>query len=189
MDIELNTMLVALMFVTILSMGIGNVLVTLADVFNHATRSRRNGVHVAWMVLLLLVHFNLFWETKELVDRKVWKFGEFLLVIAGPVLLFFATNVLLTEPSEEESADLEGFFAVLGRRFFLMFLAVQAWILVVAITLIGGLSSSDTFNITFGVLALVLMLKSAHRIQVAGVAVGWVLALLGMTLRGVGLIS
>ena len=189
MDLELNTVLVALMFVTILSMGIGNILVTLADVFNHATRSRRSGVHVAWIVLLLLVHFNLFWETKELVDREVWRFGDFLLVIAGPVLLFFATNVLLTDPSERESVDLERFFVALGRRFFLMLVAVQAWILVVAFTLIGGLSSSDTFNIAFGVLLLFLMLKSAHRIQVAGVVVAWVLALLSMVLRGAGLIS
>jgi hypothetical protein len=189
MDMELNTVLVALMFVTILSMGIGNILVTLADVFNHATRSRRSGVHVAWIVLLLLVHFNLFWQTKALVDREAWQFGDFLLVIAGPVLMFFATNVLLTAPSERESVDLEKFFAALGRRFFLMLVAVQAWILVVAFTLMGGLSSGDTFNIAFGVLPLVLMLNSAHRIQVAGVAVAWVLALLGMVLRGVGLIT
>jgi len=114
MDMPLNTLLVALMFVTILSMGIGNILVTLADVFNHAT------------------------------------------------------NVLLTEPSERESAELESFFVALGRRFLLMLAAVQAWTLVVAFTLIGGLSGSDAFNIAFGVLALVLMLNSAHRIQVAG---------------------
>ena len=189
MDLELNTMLVALMFVTILSMGIGNILVTLADVFNHATRSRRSGVHVAWIVLLLLVHFNLFWETKELINREVWRFGDFLLVIAGPVLLFFATNVLLTDPSERESVDLERFFVGLGRRFFLMLVAVQVWTLVVAFTLIGGLSSSDTFNIALGVLPLFLMLKTAHRIQVAGVVVAWVLALLSMVFRGAGLIS
>ena len=189
MDMELNTMLVALMFVTILSMGIGNILVTLADVFNHATRSRRSGVHVAWIVLLLLVHFNLFWETKELINREVWRFGDFLLVIAGPVLLFFATNVLLTEPSERESVDLESFIVALGRRFFLMLVAVKAWTLVVGFTLIGGVSGSDIFNIAFGVLALALMLKSEQRIQVAGVAVGWVLALLGMVLWGMGLFS
>ena len=88
-----------------------------------------------------------------------------------------------------ERPDLEGFFAVLGRRFFLMLVAVKAWTLVVAFTLIGGLTSSDTFNIAFGVLPLVLMLNSAHRIQVAGVAVAWVLALLSMVLRGAGLIS
>jgi hypothetical protein len=189
MDIELNTMLVALMFVTILSMGIGHILGTLADIFNHATRSRRSGVHVAWIVLLLLVHFNLFWETKELVDREVWRFGDFLLVIAGPVLLFFATNVLLTDPSERESVDLKGFFGALGRRFFLMLVAVQAWTLVVAFTLIGGLSGSDTFNAAFGLLPLLLMLNSSHRIQIAGVVVAWVLALLAMILRGVGLFA
>jgi len=60
MDIQLNTLLVALMFVTILSMGIGNILSSLADIFNHATSSRRHPVHISWIVLLLIVHFNLF---------------------------------------------------------------------------------------------------------------------------------
>ena len=71
MDIELNTMLVALMFVTILSMGIGNVLVTLADVFNHATRSRRSRVHVAWVVLLLLLFERRLQQVEELGDMRM----------------------------------------------------------------------------------------------------------------------
>ena len=40
MEIELNTLLVALMFVTILVMGIGNILMVLADVINRATAAR-----------------------------------------------------------------------------------------------------------------------------------------------------
>ncbi len=107
MDIDLNTMLVALMFVTILSMGIGNILGTMADIFNHATSARRDRVHVGWIVFLLLVHFNLFWYTKAILDVEVWRFGGFLMAMAGPVLIFFATNILLTDPPEEDPVDLQ----------------------------------------------------------------------------------
>ena len=117
MEIELNTLLVALMFVTILVMGIGNILMTLADVINRATSAQRAGLHNGWIVLLLLVHFNLFWHTKEILNVEQWDFTGFLLIIAGPVLVFFATSALLTNPSAEEQEDLKGYFLRVGRPF------------------------------------------------------------------------
>ena len=169
MDIQLNTLLVALMFVTILSMGIGNILITLADIFNHATPSRRDKVHVGWILLLLIVHFNLFWNTKAILDVENWAFGGFLLTIAGPVLMFFATSILLTDPPEDARPDLGTFFVNLGRRFFMMFAILQAWIVVVGFTLSGTFVPTDLVNVGFMGLALVLAFNDSTKIQVAGI--------------------
>lgn len=175
MDIQLNTLLVALMFVTVLSMGIGNILVTLADVLNHASASRRTKIHVSWMILLLLSHFNLFWQTKEILNVESWRFGGFLLTIAGPVLLFFATSILLTGPSEEDEKDLPAFFMRLGRSFFLMITMVQLWVLFAGYTLSGGWVPQDAVNVAFVILALVLAFSGSPRVQSLGAICAWLL--------------
>ena len=177
MDIDLNTLLVALMFVTILCMGIGNLLMSLADVLNHASSSRRSGVHVSWLVLLLLVHFNLFWHTREILNVENWRFAGFLLTIAGPVLLFFATSILLTSPSEEDERDLDAFLLRLGRPFFLMFAMIQFWVLGAGYSLSGGWIAQDAFNLVFVILSLVLAFSQSGVLHRYGSFVAWALTL------------
>lgn len=183
MDIQLNTLLVALMFITILSMGIGNILVSLADIFNHATPSRRDRIHVGWIVLMLLVHFNLFWHTKAILDVENWSFLGFLLTMAGPVLLFFATSILLTDPPADFKPDLDSFFVGLGRRFFLMFAVVQAWVVWVGYSMTGFFVASDILNIAFMILGFFLAFNSGERLQRMGIFLAWGLVLGSMAIR------
>ncbi len=173
--IELNTLLVALMFVTILCMGIGNILVSLADILNRASISQRSRAHVSWMVLLLLLHFILFWHTKEILNVENWRFSGFLLTILGPVLMFFATSILLTNPSEEDEEDLPAFFQRLGRPFFWMFALIQGWNLGAGYTLSGGWMPEDALNLAFVVLALALVFTTSPRLQRMGAVAAWLI--------------
>jgi hypothetical protein len=183
MDIQLNTLLVALMFVTILSMGIGNILVSLADIFNHATPSRRDRIHVSWIVLLLIVHFNLFWHTKEILSVEDWQFGGFLLAMAGPVLMFFATSILLTDPPKDFQSDLVTFFGALGRRFFLMFAVLQGWIILVGYSMTRTFVDPDLVNLALLALALFLAFSKSKKIQLLGAYTAWGLGLASAALR------
>jgi len=185
-DIGLNTLLVALMFVTVLSMGIGNILMTLADILNQATPSRRDRVHVAWIVLILLIHFNVFWHTKSILAVDDWQFGSFLLAIAGPVLLFFTTSIALTNPPEQDTADLRRFFDAIGRRFFLMLALLQIWIVGVSYSLAGSFVANDLINVGFFVLALFLAINPRSPFQAPGVWIAWGLGLAGLALRWLG---
>ncbi len=186
MDIDLNTMLVALMFVTILSMGIGNILGTMADIFNHATAARRDRVHVAWIILLLVIHFNLFWHTKAILDVAEWSFGGFLIAMAGPVLIFLATSILLTNPPDEDPVDLQKFFVRLGRRFFVVFGLTQAWVILAGYAMTRVFVVTDLVNVAFLILAVILATSKAHRVQLAGVVTAWGLGLVGFAIRGLG---
>ena len=183
MDIQLNTLLVALMFITILSMGIGNILGSMADILNHATPSRRGRVHISWIVLLLMVHFNLFWQTKEILDVENWEFGGFLLTIAGPVLLFLAASILLTDPPEGVREDLNSFFVGLGRRFFLIFALLQVWVMGVGFTLTGSFVVTDIVNAVFLVLAVSLASSTSERFHNVGAFLAWGLGLVSFALR------
>lgn len=186
MDIALNTLLVALMFVTVLCMGIGNILVCLGDIFNHASPSRRDRIHVGWIFFLLLVHFNLFWHTKEILAAENWEFGGFLLAIAGPVLLFFSTSILLTDPPLDVGGERPAFFMNLGRRFFLMFAVVQAWILLIAFTLTGSFLPTDFVNMALVATALVLAFSKNQRTHMVGALIAWGLVLASGVLKWLG---
>lgn len=186
MEIGLNTLLVALMFVTILSMGIGNILVSMADIFNHATPSRRDKVHVGWIVLALIIHFNLFWHTREILNLDDWRFPGFLMAMTGPVLMFFATSILLTNPPEDPKPDLNSFFISLGRRFFLMMALLQGWIVLVGYNMSGGFVTTDLVNIALAVLALVLASTKDDRAQSAGIFIAWGLVLISGGIRWLG---
>ncbi len=183
MDIGLNTLLVASMFVTILSMGIGNILMALADIFNKATASKRDGAHIGWIFLVLLVHFNMFWHTKEILAVDDWQFGGFLLAMAGPVLIFFATSILLTNPPEDDNIDLTEFFMGLGRHFFWMFALLQVWIVGVGVALTGSLVATDVVNVLFGVLAVGLAINTNNRIRLAGICSAWGICLASYVIR------
>jgi hypothetical protein len=179
-DIPLTTILVAIMFVTILSMGIGNLLGSLADIVNHASTSRRSRTHVSWIVLILLTHFALFWNTKEIVDVENWTFAAFLITVTGPVLLFFTTSILLSPPEPGDDADLDGFFARLQRPFFLMFACQQAWVLVVGYLMNGGWIPKDLLNGILVLLALVLGFSRSPALIRGGTIAAW--ALMGAAL-------
>ncbi len=184
MEIGLNTLLVALMFVTVLSMGIGNILTTLADVFNPNTSSRRDPIHVAWISLLLIIHFNLFWHTKAILEVDEWTFGGFLLAIAGPVLIFLSTSILLTCPSAKEPQDMHDFFVAVGRRFFGVFALVQGWIILAGFTMTGGFVLTDLVNVAFLLLAVLLAGSSARQVHLVGVVVAWSLGAASVVIRG-----
>ncbi len=183
MEIGLNTLLVALMFVTILSMGIGNILMSLADNFNRATASRRDRTHISWIVLVLMIHFNLFWHTKSILAVDDWQFGGFLLAMAGPVLMFFATSILLTNPPEDDGIDLTAFFMKLGRPFFWILALLQMWVVGVGVSLTGSFVATDGVNILFFVLAIFLALKTSRRYWVAGLWFAWGLSLASLVIQ------
>ena len=96
-----SSLLVAIMFVVILSMGVGNILTALASIVDRRSGIKTYGVHTAWVVLLLLIHFNLFWQMVDIFAVEDWEFLDFLVVISGPILLFFSSSVIISHSKEE----------------------------------------------------------------------------------------
>ena len=66
MDVS-HALLVALMYVTILSLGIANILGSLADAVARPPSSQFDSFHTSWSLLVLFAHFDLFWQTLEIL--------------------------------------------------------------------------------------------------------------------------
>jgi hypothetical protein len=187
MDVS-SSLMVAMMFVIILSIGIGNILMGIATMVDHRSRLQLYAVHSGWVVLLLLVYLNLFWQSIDIFSIEDWKFIEFLYILVGPILVLFATQVLLPNPASESSDMREGYYAV-SRRFFLFLALSQVWSMGVDPVFGAAFTAAAAFNVVVALLAVVLALSQSARLHASGVGVAWLLYIVGLVLRGAGVVS
>ena len=176
MDVS-SSLLVAVMFVIILSMGIGHILVAAAAMVDRRVARRIDVLHVNWTILLLLIYFNLFWHTLDLLSTEQWGFASFLYMMTGAILIYFATFVLLPDMPADESLDKRAFYFEVSRQFFFLLALLQAWIIGVDVLLGGGFTSAGIVNLVVLVLALLLATSRKTTVHVGGTVVAWVLFL------------
>ena len=82
-----------------------------------------------WILLLLIRYFSFFRETTTLLDVEGWDFLSFLAFIIGPIVLLFATNLLIAAPDAQGDATLDASYFALSSRFFAMLALVQVWVI------------------------------------------------------------
>lgn len=179
-----TSMLVALMFVTILTLGIANILASLAAVVGKAPGGEWGRLQVSWKLFVLLIHFALFWHTLDLLTVAEWQFVEFLYVISGPVLIFFATSTLLAAPAPPPAGE-----TGVPARFFGFLAALQAWTIGVDVLFAGGMTTGDAFAAALFVLFTLLAVRRERRLHLAGSAIAWIVALALVGLRGANVIT
>lgn len=179
-----QSILVAIMFVMILSIGIASILMALAAMINTRPKCKTYGIHTSWMILLLLAYFNLFWQTTDLFSIEDWLFHDFLFVIAGPIIILFATDLLVPDLSSEGSSDLQAHYFRVNRQFFCLVALSQVWSAGTDLVLKRGLTGGSAFNVIIMGLALVLAFSRVpkHHALVSGAI--WLLFLVSIALRG-----
>jgi hypothetical protein len=165
------TLLTAIMFVTVLGMAIGNLLMTCAEVTGGLRQPSPSRLHLSWMVLLLLAMLSLFWETTLILDVPDWTFLDFLYVIIGPMLLLFASSVLIA-PAADASASPDDHYFGLSGRFFTMLAAREAWLVGLDLRF-DSMGLPSLISMVLLVLFAVLALSRNQRIHIAGNVIAW----------------
>lgn len=153
-----NSLLVAMMFVMILSIGIASILGALASIVQTPSRDL-HWLPVAWIVLLLFSHLDLFWHTVLIVAVEDWHFTGFLYMLCGPVLLFLAANVLVTESTEGESVMLLKHYLEVSPYFFALLALLMLWTIGADYTLSQGISIFTTQYLIEFLIFLTLALR------------------------------
>jgi hypothetical protein len=184
-----NALLVAMMFIVLITMGVGNIIMGLAVLLDKRTPVKADIIHTSWVLLLLLIHFNLFWHVLDILSIDEWKFLEFIYIVAGAMLVFFATHVLLPDPSSADAGDLRAHYFNSSRQFFSFLALLQVWTLGVDFLFGDGFIFASVFNLAALVLFGILALTSQPKVQSIGTAAGWLLFLTVLIARGLGLLS
>ena len=186
-----NALLVAMMFVTVLSMSIsiGNILMGLSTLVSHRAELNLHWIPLSWLLLLLLEHFLLFWYTLEILSVEQWGFASFVYAVIGPILLFLAASILLAGATHPDSSDARADYFHTARRFFSILALLMLWMIGVVFVLGGKFTASDGWNAVALVLFLVLAVSQQPCIHATATVVAWAYFLSLLTLRGVGVVG
>ena len=183
-----KSILVAIMFVMILSIGIVNILASLASKIDYRASQENKGICISWIILLLMAHFNMFWHTIDILSIEAWRFVGFLYIITGPVLIFFATDLMLPGSSQSETRDQKGHYFLVSRRFFFILALLQLWMIGVDFVFGKGFTGSGGFNIAMLALAVTLASSQSTNLHVWGTVAAWAIFMISAVLRGLGVI-
>jgi hypothetical protein len=181
-----SALLVAIMFVVLLTIGIGNILMSLAAMVDRRSPVTASRMHISWIILLLLMYLSLFWHTIDVLSVEEWTFVEFLYVMLGPVLILFASQVLLPNSSSTDSGELNERYFEISRPFFVFLAASQVWVNGVDLILRDGLTRFGAINGVAAVFALILAFSHNRAVHLVLTAAMWLLFLTAWVIRGLG---
>jgi hypothetical protein len=184
-----SALLVAIMFVVLLSIGIGNILMSLAAMVDRRSPLTASPLHISWIVLLLLLYFGFFWHTRDILSVEDWHFGEFLYVMLGPVFILFASQVLLPDPSHADTGAADENYWSVCRPFFFFLAGSQLWVNGVDLILSDGLTRAGGLNGLAAVFALVLAFSRNRTVHVLVATAMWLLFLTKWLLTGLGVLD
>ncbi len=183
-----TTLLVAIMFVTIIGIGIGNVLMALSDIVGGLRHPSPDRIHISWIILMLAAYLALFWETRAILDIADWLYAQYLYILAGPILMLFAANLAISPQPNGSDREPRAHYLEISRRLFVMLALLQVWML-----LLDVVYQSLTLVSVFDALKLVLFIGLSsiqnYRLHAIGAALGWLVYLLPMALQGFLLIG
>ena len=167
-----TTLLVAIMFVTIVVTGLVGILMCISEWVTG--QQKISSLTASWLVYLLFTYLSYFWNTEMLLEVEGWTFLSFIGFIVGPIVLLFASNMLtmVAAAGAENPAPDRYYFDFSGRFFLLMFL-VQVWL--VGLDFSFGMVDYPTY--LTGLTAMVffaLMLVQIRKVHFAGAIVVWV---------------
>ncbi|MEV8466261.1 hypothetical protein AB0T83_05600 [Fluviibacterium sp. DFM31] len=138
-------LLVALMFVTLLTMSFGNILAAFAPRIQSKDPVFAHRLHGLWWAILSLVILETFWRCTAIFLVEDWSFVEFLYMILGAAFLFFASTSL---PENDRPG--------LSKPFLGSLVAFHLWLLGIAV--LFGSPGWLPLLVTFGLLGLLIFL-------------------------------
>lgn len=160
---NLGFLIMAMMYAVLLSLGVVSILTWMTPLFG-GDSSREDRLIVAWAVLLLLGHFQLWWTVVGFADIETWNYFTYLYLLFGPGALFVATSILLSASAAE--GPQRGRFERIRRKFSIALLLVLTWSLLTKPILEGTAGADTLLNLVFSAVVGGLIFAHQRRHQV-----------------------
>jgi hypothetical protein len=110
---EFEFLSVALSFV--LGLAVTLLLTSFLIAFRARRRTRMSWVPLTWAIYVLVMQFDLWWETYGLSSMGKWSVGGFVLLLAVAFALFAAGGLVLPVGTDDYPKDLDEYFREDGR--------------------------------------------------------------------------
>lgn len=178
-----TSLLVVLMFTSIVGIGIANILMAFTNQVSALAIVQGKRLGAAWLLIMLLSYLAMFWNSTLIIEREHWSYVLFLFVITGPVLLLFASSLMARmlsgEIDEQSPVDVEHALP----RFFLIYALVQVWFIGMDYLLFDTLGYATVFSAGLGVAAVCLAIIRNQKLVWAFTIVILILAVLEIFLK------
>lgn len=76
----------------IIGLGLTRLVEDLSRMFKHSSMDTFFFVQLAWVLFTLALHIQYWWAFWDYRKVKVWTYPKFLLLLSGPVVLYFAAS-------------------------------------------------------------------------------------------------
>jgi hypothetical protein len=115
-------------------------------------------------------------------------FGQFLFIISGPILLLFATNLMLPDSARASDGNYRAHYYGIASRFFGLLAGLMAWMLGVDLLFGGGMSTITWLNVFEGGLLVIVALSTRPPVHHAVTLLTAVIMVLGPVLQGLDVV-
>ena len=175
------------MYVTVLSFGLASLLTSLAQIIKRGNSISVSPAHLNWLLILLLVHFNMVWHAVLFTNIDAWSYHAFLFIVLGPTLAFFSANILAPEPDTNliNETLTERYFSFI-RQFLILFGTIQLWAIASDLILDRGTTGSAIFNIILLLVVLFLFKSRSNKAHVTSIYLIWAVYITSIALRTMG---
>jgi len=159
---NLGFLIMAMMYAVLLSLGVVSILTWMTTLIGGGFQGDR--LTMAWAVLLLLGHFQLWWTVVSFAEIETWNYFTYLYLLLGPGALFVVTSILLSASSDDPPKP-HG-FEIVRRKFVITMLVVLVWSLFTGPILEGAAGADTLLNLVFAGVVAGLLFARKRRVQV-----------------------
>ncbi len=117
----------AVMFAVLMGMGVVRLITAFGEMIKRRKQVRPYWLHAAWLALLLLIYFHVWWSMWEFRQATNWNYLTYLFLLTGPVALFTASNLLIPDLSESSEIDSRKYYYDNHRSFFAAMSVAVLW--------------------------------------------------------------
>jgi hypothetical protein len=94
----------------VLGLGITQILTGVADLIHQSERVKVYWPHVIWIIVVLILHVQEWFETFKLRMFEPWRLATFLFIMLYPICLFILARLLFPFGFREKIIDLKEFY-------------------------------------------------------------------------------
>jgi hypothetical protein len=165
----------AVMFALLMGMGVVRLITGLAEMIKHRARVRPYWVHGAWLFLLLLLYFHVWWSFWDFRLAPHWNYLTYLFLLAGPVALFTATSLLIPDVGAEEDVDSRSYYFRVHRSFFATMSVAVVWGMSIRPVMFGQMDPILEWLLLFLAVTVTLAVTKNEMVHAVLTVVAWVL--------------
>jgi hypothetical protein len=165
----------AVMFAVLMGMGVVRLITAFGEMIKHRTQLRPYWLHAAWLFLLLLLYFHVWWSFWDFRLATNWNYLSYLFLLTGPVALFTATNLLIPDLSADPDVNSRSYYYRVHRSFFAAMSVAVVWGMSIYPVMFGQIDPILEWLLLFLAVMVTLAVTKNETVHTVLTVVAWVL--------------